>query len=389
MPVAAVLSQSEIEALLSAMTTVEEEEPVAIAAPSAPSVPNGGPAATRVASGKVVLPLHKRRRAAAEKTMAGASGSGSLSYEAYDFRRPDKLSKENLRSLQILHETFCNYLTSSLAGYLRAQVQIEVISVEQVPYEEYTKSVTASLLNILDVSPLAGQAILEVDFGILFSMMDRLLGGSGAAGKVMRDLTDIEKVLTENIIQLALNDLKTAWDTINPLDFHVASTDTSSQFVQIVPGNDTVALILFQIRMGEHQGAMSICIPYLLIKPILGKLSSQRWLTSARKPSPLHAAGLAQRLRTSRVACVARLGTASLSVDGLARLQVGQVLPMDVPSVADEHENAAGRLGTVDLLVGGQVKFQGRTGLRGKRLAVQIERVIAPPAELVTHKEIS
>jgi len=167
----------------------------------------------------------------------------------------------------------------------------------------------------------------------------------------------------------------------------VASTETSSQFVQIVPGNDTVVLILFEIRMGEHQGAMSLCIPYLLIKPILSKLSSQRWLTnSSKKPSALFGKQLAERLNKTRVSCVARLGTVALSVEDVVDLHLGQVLPMQVAS--DASSDQPGRIGAVDLMVGSQVKFRGRTGLRGKKLAVQIDEVVSPPTELVSHREV-
>ena len=388
---AEVLSQSEIEALLAAMTTGEEGPEAETSAGGGTSLPPaaGAGVKTRTAEAGVVLPLHKRRRAAAGLALGdsrvGGVGQGVISYEPYDFRRPDKLSKEHLRGLQMLHETFGNYFASALAGHLRAPVQLEVVSVEQVPYEEYTKSISASLLNILNVTPLGGQAIFEVDFGILFSMIDRLLGGTGDAGKVLRDLTDIEKMLAQNIVELALGELKTAWGNISALDFEIDSMESSSQFVQIVPGNDTVVLILFELHMGDHHGPLSLCIPYLLIKPILGKLSAQRWLaTTSKKPSPLFAAGLADRLRTTRVPCVARLGVTELAVAEIAGLQVGQVLPM---RCSDTETGEPGRIGAVDVLIGSEVKFRGKTGLRGKRLAVQIEQVVAPPAELTAHKD--
>ena len=384
-----VLSQNEIEALLASMST---EEAATAASPVveerlASTAGSGSP--VRSGQGRVFLPLHKRRRAAAGAALGDPrfSQSGLLSYEHYDFRRPDKLSKEHLRSLQLLHETFGNYFASSLAGYLRAQVQIEVVSVEQLPYDEYVKSLSASLLNILNVNPLSGQAIFEMDFGILFSMIDRLLGGSGASGKILRDLTDIERSLAGNMVEMALRDMKNAWENIVPLDFEIDSIETSSQFVQIVPGNDTVVLLLFEVHMGDFLGAMSLCIPYLLIKPILSKLSSQRWLASASKrPSALYSAQLAQRLRTTYVPCVARLGTAALTVADLAGLEVGQVLPMQISPEAESREGS-GRIGSVDLMIGGQVKFRGKTGLRGKNLAVQIEEVASPPLELIAHKE--
>lgn len=377
------------------MTTTDEEPPVSVVTEQRRAAFESVTAAapeTRAVDGRVFLPLHKRRRAAANRALAASRAypvSAPISYELYDFRRPDKLSKEHMRSLQMLHENFSGYLTTSLSAYLRAQAQVVLVSVEQVAYDEYLKSISTSLLNILNVTALNGQAIFEIDFGILFSMMDRLLGGKGAAGQVHRDLTDIEKILAGNMVDLALSDLKAAWETVLPLDFALAAMETSSQFVQIVPGNDTVVLILFEIRIGEFQGAMSLCIPYLLIKPILGKLNTQRWFVSDRKKaSALHGRELAQRLNTTLVTCAARLGVASLTVADLVTLEVGQVLPMRVGPPANHPDGAQKeRLGTVDLVVGEQVKFRGRTGLRGRKLAVQIEQVVGPPAELVAHRE--
>lgn len=386
---AEVLSQSEIEALLAAMTTTDDdsvanpavEERMAIT--SAPSS-----AQMKQAEGRVFRPLRKRR----QPNLLGAGdprlrfGPGPISYEPYDFRRPDKLSKEHLRSLQLLHESFANYFAGSLAGFLRTQVQIEVVSVEQVPYDEYLRSISASLLNVLNVSPLNGQMIFETDFGILFSMIDRLLGGTGAAGKIVRDLTDIEKMLADNIVNHALEDLKTIWDGVTPLEFEVASTETNSQFVQIVPGNDTVVLILFEVRMGDYQGAMSLCIPYLLIKPILGKLSAQRWISASKKQEINFSAQLAKRLNVTRVPCIARLGRAHLTAGTLMDLQIGDVLPIDVAQ-DPETGRPVGKIGTVEILIGPQVKFRGKIGRRGRKLAVMIEDIVAPPADLISHKE--
>ena len=315
--------------------------------------------------------------------------TGIVSYELYDFRRPDKLSKEQLRSLQLLHEAFCTHLSSSLGGHLRTPVQIDLVSLEQVPYDDYMKSISASLLHILNVTNLSGQMIFELDFGVLFSMIDRLLGGKGEPAKMVRDLTDIETMLAENIMHHVLEDLRSAWSNIAPLDFDVASTETSSQFVQIVPGNDTVVLVLLEMKMGDFQGAMSLCIPYLLIKPILGKLSSQRWLTkNNQKPSMMYAVELQKRLLKTRVPCVARLGSASLTVEDLAYLNVGQIIPMSIPEQDQEH-TAARRIGTVELLIGGNVKFRGKTGLNGAKLAVQIEEIVQPVPDLIVHRDVN
>ena len=198
-------------------------------------------------------------------------------------------------------------------------------------------------------------------------------------------------MLAGNIIEMALLDLKLAWETVLPLDFVVASMESSAQFVQIVPGNDTIILMLFEISIGEFRGVMRLCLPYLLIKPILNRLSAQRWFVSdKKKASASHGRQLAQRLNTTAVPCVARLGVSSLTVADLVALEVGQVLPMQVCTTPEEMDGQPkGRLGTVDLLVGEQVKFRGRTGLRGRKLAVQIEQVVAPPMELTAHREQS
>jgi len=390
---AEVLSQHEIESLLASMAGEEEASPVSEAIEgrrAALGTASDSAPQARAVEGRVFLPLHKRRRAAAGRALAAAGQRSGLApfYEAYDFRRPDKLSKDHARSLQMLHESFAGFFVTSLAGHLRTQVEVELISVEQVAYDEYIKSVSSSLLNILNVNALAGQAIFEMDFSLFFSMLDRLLGGKGMSGKIVRDLTDIEKVLASNIVDLALSDLKAAWETILPLDFEVVSLETSPQFVQIVPGNDTVVLVLLEVRLGDFRGAMSLCIPYLLLKPILPRLSAQRWFVSDRKKArAAHGPQLAARLNTTSVPCAARLGVASLTVSDLAVLQVGQVVPMRVPPASDGAPAPPGRLGAVDLVVGGQVKFRGRTGLRGRKLAVQIEQVVAPPADLVSHRD--
>ena len=388
-----VLSQSEIESLLASMTGADEPPtpgPAAEERRTALGAVAADAPQTRQVDGRVFLPLHKRRRAEAAHALDAAQhrAAGPPTYEVYDFRRPDKLSKDHLRSLQMLHENFASMFLTSLAGHLRTQVEVELVSVEQVPYDEYLKTVSASLLNILNVEALSGQSIFEIDFGILFSMLDRLLGGKGAAGKVVRDLTDIEKTLSSHIVDMGLADLKTAWDAVLPMEFDLVSMETSPQFVQIVPGNDTVVLILFEIRMGEFSGAMSLCVPYLMLKPILGKLSTQRWLTSDRKKHTVsHGGELARRLHTTRVVCIARLGVSALTVADLVALEVGQVVPMSVCPPPDGETAPKARLGAVDLVVGEQVKFRGRTGLRGRRLAVQVEQVVAAPTELITHFE--
>lgn len=314
-----------------------------------------------------------------------------VSYEPYDFRRSDKLSKDHVRTLQVIHETFSRLFTSSLSGYLRATVQIELVSIEQMPYEEYVRSISASLINILNVSQLSGQMMLEMDLRILFAMIDRLLGGAGeGVFKAGKDLTDVEKVLGGNITRRALDDLESSWIDILPLDFTVASVETSAQFVQIVPGNDTIVLVLFDIRLGDEQGTMSLSIPYMLLKPVAQRLHTQHWFANTRKIGAGLAPQMAARLREmTQVECSARLGTSQATVDAIANLRVGEILPLKIADQGEEGEGGAkAGLANVDVMVADKPKFRGHIGLRGgKRLAVQIDDFIPMPPTLQVHKE--
>ena len=344
---AEILSQAEIEALLASLTGDADGA-------SSPS-----PSAT--APQEPVRRPHAAPPAAPAKTVT----RGTMAYEVYDFRRPDKFAKDQLRTLQMLHETFARLFAGSLSAYLRIPVHVDLISVEQIPYDEYMRSLNSSLINVFSMAPLAGQAILEMEFAILLSMLDRLLGGPGSMVKSSTALTDIEKALTESIINRALQDFHTAWEGIAQFAPRRETMETQSQFVQIVPPNDSVVSILFEIKVGEMRGAMSLCIPYLLLKPITTKLSAQRWFSSSvKKNTGKYAGVLARRLEKTQITCAVRLGRTSLSVEDLLRLQVGDVVTLD----RKQNEE-------VEVLIDDHLKFRARPGTRGKKLAVHISRV--------------
>ena len=345
---AEILSQAEIEALLASLTG----EPGDAGAPAA-------------------APLVARDAPRAGMTPAGAApkreARGPVAYEIYDFRRPDKFAKDQLRTLQMLHETFARLFASSLSAYLRVPAHVDLVSVEQIPYDEYMRSLTSSIINVFSMAPLAGQAILEMEFAIILSMIDRLLGGPGSMVKSSSALTDIEKALTESIINRALQDFHTAWEGIAQFKPKRETMETQAQFVQIVPPNDVVVSILFEIKVGELRGAMSICIPYLLLKPITSKLSAQRWFASSvKKNTGKYANVLARRLERTYLTCTVRLGNSSLSVEDLLRLKTGDVVTLNRKQ--DEE---------VEVLIDNQLKFRAHPGVRGKKMAIHISRVSA------------
>jgi flagellar motor switch protein FliM len=340
-----ILSQAEIEALLASLTSDGESVDPDPASESVPFSRGGG------ASPSPLTPRSDGRR--------------TIAYEPYDFRRPDKFSKDQLRTLQMLHETFARLFASSLSAYLRVSTHVDLVSVEQVPYNEYMRSLTTSIINVISLEPLEGQAILELEFNVVLAMIDRLLGGPGNMVKNTTVLTEIEKALTESIIQRALKDLRSAWDSVIVLSPKRESMETQSQFIQIVPPNDTIVSILFEVKVGDLRGAMSLCIPYLMLKPITTKLSVQRWFSASMSDSlGENVAKLIQRLERAKVTCVCRLGSARITVNELVQLEVGDTVVLDRKSTEE-----------VDLLIGNSVKFRGKPGTAGRKVALHVNRI--------------
>lgn len=288
-----------------------------------------------------------------------------MAYEVYDFRRPDKFSKEQLRTLQMLHETYARLAGSSLSAYLRSPVSIDLISLEQVPYEEYLRSISQSVFTIMSLPPLTGQAVLEIEFGLVFTMIDRMLGGPGRAIN-RTSLSDIERPLLRQVIERMFSALKSAWEGVVIVNPGIEAMETSSQFVQIAPPSDIVVTILFEVKVGDQRNAMSLCIPYLVLKPITAKLSAQKWfVTSNRKHSPVSRRSLTYQVNQSKVDCSVRLGGTRITFDDFLQLRPGDVIRLDRRS-KDELE----------FMVGDVPKFHGRPARQGKRMVFAVTDVI-------------
>lgn len=286
-------------------------------------------------------------------------------FEYYDFRRPDKFSKEQLRTLQMLHETFARLAGSSLSAYLRSAVNIDLVSLEQVPYEEYLRSISQSVFTIMSLPPLTGQAVLEIEFGLVFTMIDRILGGPGKA--ISRNvLTDIERPLVRQMIERMFTALKSAWEGVVVVNPSIEGMETSSQFVQIAPPNDIVVTILFEVRIGSHRSAMSLCIPYLVLKPITTKLSAQKWFVSAsRRHSPAHRRQLTHQVENTSVETTVRLGQARMRMRDFLALKQGDIVKLDQRTTKD-----------LTMLVAEVPKFKGKPALQGKKIVFTVRQEI-------------
>ncbi len=328
-----ILSQAEIESLLSSLASGEEVNPL---------TPDAG------SFGSSYRP-------------SGHAPKAAIAFEVYDFRRPDKFSKEQLRTLQMLHETFGRLSATSLSAMLRTPVAIELISLEQVPYEEYLRSINSSVFTILSLPPLNGQAVMEIEFPLVFTMIDKLLGGPGKA--INRGmLTDIEYPLVRGIMDRMFTGLKSAWEGVVIVNPGVEGLETSAQFVQIAPPNDIVVSILFEMTIGDVQGAMSLCIPYMVLKPITTKLSAQKWFaTTSRRGQAAVRKQIAQHLQEAPVSCKFELGRCPLTIRDFLRLRPGDVVRLDQKTDRD-----------LRMIVGNRPKFFVRPALDGHRLVFSV-----------------
>src|SRR5436190_6948935 len=203
----------------------------------------------------------------------------------YDFKRPERVGKEQMRALQSLHEGFGRNFGAELSALLRSIVEVKLTSVDQLTYSEFIFSLeNPTCFNLLRAEPLEGNLILDINRAILYPIIDRLLGGGKEVGAVARrPLTEIELRLMSRITQLFLNELRYSWENVLPLKLSVERVESNPQLVQIVPPNEVVILISFELTIGDLRGMMNLCIPFNSIERIGGKLSNNTWITYGRR----------------------------------------------------------------------------------------------------------
>ncbi|MEB3285156.1 MAG: flagellar motor switch protein FliM [Candidatus Sericytochromatia bacterium] len=295
-------------------------------------------------------------------------GSREKNVRVYDFKRQNKFSKEHIRTLSMIHENFARILSTVLSAHLRMVVQIEVASVEQLTYDEFIRSLPSpTIVNIFSIDPLVGNCIFEINLDIASAIIDRMLGGPGKVSRMRRDLTEIERALVGTIVLRAHEAFKEAWSTVVTVNPKQESMETNPRFIQIVPPTDVVVLITFEAKFGESSGPLSICIPYVVLEPVINMISSQMMFTLAKQQqSPEHARDIRQKVEQAKIPFQVLLGTAELTVGDILRVGVGDVIPLN--SYVDDD---------LPVLIADTVKFRARPGLVRNKLAVQLTRVIA------------
>lgn len=285
----------------------------------------------------------------------------------YDFKSPKKLAKDQLRTLQIIHENFSRTLNTFLSGYLRSFVQAEVLSVEELSYYEFGNSiVNPSVLSIVNFNPLSGQIIIDLSPSIAFTVIDRILGGSGKPFDEIRTFTEIETTIVKKLMRQILEIMIDPWENVIELEPKLDKIETNSQFVQIVSPNETVALITLSLKIGEIDGMLNVCIPHIVIEPILEKLSTKFWFSSVSKSvTDEDKKTLQKRVEKSKVNLSAQLGSTHITVRDFLELQIGDVIGLD--KVAHEE---------LEIEVGDKLKFFGVPGTVKNKMAIKITKII-------------
>lgn len=285
----------------------------------------------------------------------------------YKFERPNKFAKEHIRTMHNIHENYARAITNYLSGYLRTSVQVDVFNVEELPYNDFHSSIqTPSMLAIADFTPLSGSIILEIQPQIAFGMIERLLGGKGWGVEKIREFTEIERAILDRIVIQLLNMMREPWENVIQLRPRLERTETNRQFAQILSPNDMIALVTFNVRIGDVEGTMNLCIPHMVVEPVTSKLSTRFWYASKKKEiTPETIENIEKKVSSVKVPVRTVLGKSTITVSDFLELQKGDVIQLDT-QVNDDLE----------IMVGDLLKFYAKPGVKKNRLSVKITKVV-------------
>jgi len=286
--------------------------------------------------------------------------------QPYDFRRPDRIAKDQLRAIHLLHDNFGRSLASSLSAYLRAYVMVNLVSVEQLSFLEFSQCLPSPTCIVsLSMRPYDGNAILELNPTMVFPILEMLLGGTGKKPyKAEREITEIEQSILDGLFRIILHDLKMAWESVAPIQFGIDTHETEPQLLQILAPNEAVVAIGLEIRIGEVTGMMNIGIPSIIIKMLRQKFD-QQWSVRRSESREEDRLRMLRLISNSTMKLDARLVGPTISVDDMLKLEDGDILTFDY---------AVDR--PVDLLINGKLKCQGRVVHSGRKRSFEIESVI-------------
>lgn len=286
----------------------------------------------------------------------------------YDFKRPERVGKEQMRALQTMHEGFGRNFGAALSALLRTIVEVKLTSVDQLTYSEFVFSLeNPTCFNLINAKPLEGQLILDMNPSILFPIIDRLLGGSTTgAAPARRPLTEIELRLVARITDLFLDEMQHAWENVLHLDLEVDRVESNPQLVQIIPANEVVILVSFELTVGETRGMVNLCIPFNSIERISNKLSANSWVSYSKRPPTAESIQLvSDRIAEAPLEVVVELAATTITTGDLIGLRVGDI-------IASEKDISEALIVSIE----GNPKFEASAGQFKGRKAIEILKPI-------------
>jgi flagellar motor switch protein FliM len=287
----------------------------------------------------------------------------------FDFRRPDRIAKSQLRAIHVLHDNFVRNLVSSLSAYLRAYLIVNLVSVEQLSYAEFLECLPSpTCIVALGLRPYDGNAVLEMNSSLIFPILEILLGGNGKTLiNLQREITEIEQSLLDGLFRIILRDLREAWKGITNIDFSIESLETEPQFLQILAPSEAVVTIAVEIRIGDSVGMMNIAMPSIIIKMMRQKFDMQ-WSVRKTESTDQEQARILDLIRESSMTLEARLEGPTIRMEDLIRLETGDILSFDYPLRRPLECN-----------INGKQKFRGRMVSSGAKLAFEVQDVVERP----------
>lgn len=290
----------------------------------------------------------------------------------YDFSSPQKFSKDHIRTLELIHDNYARIMSNYLTAQLRTNVKVKIESVEQITYEEFIHSIpNPTILTIFKMAPLSGSILFETNPQFVFQVLDILLGGNGDRKYKMREFTDIDKNIIKQVNKGLISNLRLAWEDVLEVQPEIEGLETNPALNQTLAPNEPVALITFSVEMGKSNTFINICIPYLSIEKVLDKLVVQYWfqqndedvLRESREK-------LKSRLNIVDVSITAVLGKANIIVDDFLKLNTGDVLTLD------NKFNAP-----IKLYIENEEYFYVKPGILGKNMGVEVLDIIDKDVE--------
>ncbi len=282
---------------------------------------------------------------------------------SYDFRRPNKFSKDQLRTLYMIHDNFARLLSNFLSAYLRTSTQIKIASVDQLTYEDFIKSLpTPTLMTVFSLNPLKGTCVLESNPAFVFPMIDLLFGGTGQMTEKIRELTDIELSVLRKINAKMLDNLAAAWADLFAISPKIESLETNPQYNQLISPNETVALVTLSSYINDTRGYLNLCLPFITLEAVISRLSAHYWFSSSEhKDQESHSRLIEKILGKALVNITTLCGETELTVRDFLQLERGDCLLLDRSIKSD-----------MNLLVEDVLKLKVQPGVTGRNLAVQI-----------------